>query len=46
MREDEIAKAVSFLKSDAVKSVPADQRKKFLQEKLTEEEIAEVTKRL
>jgi CBS-domain-containing membrane protein len=45
MREDEIDKAVSFLRSDAVKTVPVDQRKKFLEDKLTEEEISEVMKR-
>jgi hypothetical protein len=46
MREDEIVKAVAFLKSDAVKTVPTDQRRKFLQDKLTEEEISEAMKRL
>jgi hypothetical protein len=46
MREDEIVKAANFLRSDAVKSVPADQQKKFLQDKLTEEEISEVMRRV
>lgn len=46
MREEEINKAVNFLKSEQVKSVPPDQQRKFLQEKLSEEEIAEVMKRV
>ena len=45
MRENEIVKAVDFLRSNEVKTVPIDQRKKFLEGKLTEEEISEVLKR-
>jgi hypothetical protein len=35
MREDEIARALEFLKSEPVKDIPIDERTKFLKDKLT-----------
>lgn len=35
MREDEIARAIEFLKSAPVKDIPVEERTKFLQDKLT-----------
>ena len=39
MREDEIVKALQFVRSDKVKDVPFDDRVQFLNEKLSAEEI-------
>jgi hypothetical protein len=35
MREDEIARALEFLKSAPVKDISVEERTKFLQDKLT-----------
>jgi hypothetical protein len=45
MREQEIQRALEFLKSAPVKDVPLDEKIKFLKEKLTEEELQEAKKR-
>ena len=45
MREEEILRALEFLKSAPVKDVPFEDRAKFLQEKLTQEELNEVKRR-
>ena len=45
MREDKIQQFLEFIKSEKVANVPLEQRKKFLEGKLTEEEISEVIRR-
>eukprot|EP00357_Protocruzia_adherens_P001918 CAMPEP_0115035742 /NCGR_PEP_ID=MMETSP0216-20121206/41668_1 /TAXON_ID=223996 /ORGANISM="Protocruzia adherens, Strain Boccale" /LENGTH=530 /DNA_ID=CAMNT_0002415357 /DNA_START=87 /DNA_END=1679 /DNA_ORIENTATION=- len=45
MREDEIEKAVRFLRSDKLKTTPLARKKTFLEEKLSKEELDEALKR-
>ena len=46
MREDEIAKFVAMLQSKNLKDIPLEQKKNFLKDKCSEEEIAEILKRV
>jgi hypothetical protein len=45
MREEEIQRALEFLKSAPVKNIALEEKSKFLEEKLTQEELQEVKKR-
>lgn len=45
MREDEIVRALAFVQGAKVQDVPVEQRFKFLNERLTAEEIEEVKRR-
>lgn len=46
MREEQIKKGVEFVLSMRDRNVPLEEQKKFLESKLTEEEITEAFKRL
>ena len=45
MREEEIQRGLEFLKSAPVKNIALEEKSKFLEEKLTQEELQEVKKR-
>ena len=46
MREESIQQGINFIKSIEGKNISYEEQKKFLESKLSEEEIAEVFKRI